>query len=122
MSQPNKPQYARPPWEWRPPKGVGAAIARGTRKVNEALKKGSEELAESWRLRREDQRRKQVEGPRRLGQNPIARVGDDLETVNSPARASDSSLSLRTRLSGNLNWINTEEFAASASADLRGTA
>ncbi len=122
MSQPNKPYYTRPPWEWKPPKGVGAAIARGTRKLNEALKKGSKELTESWRLRREDQRRQRVEGPRRLGQNPIARVGDDLETVNSPARTSDSGLSLRTGLSGNLNWMDAKEFAASASADLRGTA
>ena len=122
MSQPNKPQYTRPPWEWKAPRGVGAAIARGTRKFNEALRTGSEELTESYRLEREEQRRKRAEEPRRLGQNTIARVGDDLETVNSPARASDSSLSLRTGLSGNLNWMDAKEFAASASADLRGTA
>ena len=120
MSQPNKPQYARPPWEWRPPKGVGAAIARGTRKVNEALKSGSEELAESWRLGREEQRRKRAERARQLGEKPVTRVGeaDDLASVDSPARTSNARLKSRTGLTGEINWLNALEHETSASTDV----
>ena len=119
MSQPNKPDYTRPPWEWRPPKGVGAAIAKGTRKINEALRAGCEKLAESRRLGREEQRRKRAEGARRLGQNPVSRAGeaDDLASVDSPARTSDGRLQARTGLTGELKWLDATDHATGASAD-----
>ena len=89
------------------------------RKVNEALKKGSEELAQSWRLRREEQRRMRAEATRQLGEKPVSRTGeaDDLASGDSPASTSDRSLNSKTGLTGELNWRDANGNVAGASAE-----